>query len=121
MKIKGTYSFLLCIGLGILMGKFMLDQYNIEEEAYLASKTNSTVYFIEEGTYKNKEEMEENVTNVEYYIYREEEGVFYTYLGMTQKDENVKIISFSRNFGHQAAVTAGLKNVSGEEMVLYMA
>lgn len=30
------------------------------------------------------------------------------------KDENVKIISFSRNFGHQCAVTAGLRYVSGD-------
>ena len=33
---------------------------------------------------------------------------------ITSKDKNVKVISFSRNFGHQAAVTAGLDNVSGD-------
>ena len=33
-------------------------------------------------------------------------------------DKNVKIISFSRNFGHQAAVTAGLKEVTGEVGVI---
>lgn len=33
---------------------------------------------------------------------------------IANKDENVKIISFSRNFGHQAAVTAGLKYVTGD-------
>lgn len=30
------------------------------------------------------------------------------------KDEKTKVISFSRNFGHQAAVTAGLKFVTGD-------
>ena len=30
----------------------------------------------------------------------------------------VKIISFSRNFGHQAAVTAGLKEVTGDAIVI---
>lgn len=30
------------------------------------------------------------------------------------KDEKAKVISFSRNFGHQAAVTAGLKFVTGD-------
>ena len=29
-------------------------------------------------------------------------------------DKNVKVISFSRNFGHQAAVEAGLKEISGD-------
>ena len=33
-------------------------------------------------------------------------------------DKSVKIISFSRNFGHQCAVTAGLKYVSGDAVVI---
>lgn len=33
---------------------------------------------------------------------------------IAQNDKSVKIISFSRNFGHQAAVTAGLKFVTGD-------
>ena len=33
---------------------------------------------------------------------------------IASKDENVKVVSFSRNFGHQAAVTAGLKFVTGD-------
>ena len=34
------------------------------------------------------------------------------------EDKNVKIISFSRNFGHQCAVTAGLKHVTGDAIVI---
>ncbi len=34
------------------------------------------------------------------------------------KDKHVKIISFSRNFGHQAAVTAGLKHAKGDAVVV---
>lgn len=37
---------------------------------------------------------------------------------IAQKDKNLKIISFSRNFGHQAAVTAGLKEVTGDAIVI---
>ena len=33
---------------------------------------------------------------------------------IANKDANVKVISFSRNFGHQAAVTAGLKYTTGD-------
>lgn len=36
-------------------------------------------------------------------------------------DEKVKIISFSRNFGHQAAVTAGLKYTTGDAVVISIA
>ena len=37
---------------------------------------------------------------------------------IADKDKKVKIISFSRNFGHQAAVTAGLKYVTGDAIVI---
>ena len=37
---------------------------------------------------------------------------------IASKDSNVKIISFSRNFGHQAAVTAGLQYVTGDAIVI---
>lgn len=34
------------------------------------------------------------------------------------KDKKVKIISFSRNFGHQCAVTAGLKITTGDAVII---
>ena len=37
---------------------------------------------------------------------------------LAQNDGKVKVISFSRNFGHQAAVTAGLKYVSGDAVII---
>ena len=37
---------------------------------------------------------------------------------IAKDDKKVKIISFSRNFGHQAAVTAGLKEVTGDAIVI---
>ena len=33
-------------------------------------------------------------------------------------DKDVKVISFSRNFGHQAAVTAGLKFITGDAVLI---
>ena len=37
---------------------------------------------------------------------------------IANKDTDVKIISFARNFGHQAAVTAGLRYVTGDAIVI---
>lgn len=37
---------------------------------------------------------------------------------IANNDKNIKIISFSRNFGHQAAVTAGLKYATGDAIVI---
>jgi glycosyltransferase involved in cell wall biosynthesis len=38
--------------------------------------------------------------------------------GIAEKDKKTKIISFSRNFGHQPAVTAGIANCSGQIAVI---
>ena len=37
---------------------------------------------------------------------------------IAKKDESLKVISFSRNFGHQPAVTAGLKYATGDCIVI---
>lgn len=37
---------------------------------------------------------------------------------IANEDKQVKVVSFSRNFGHQAAVTAGLKFVTGDAIVI---
>ena len=36
---------------------------------------------------------------------------------LTNKDSNVKYLDLSRNFGHQAALSAGLKHASGEAVI----
>ena len=37
---------------------------------------------------------------------------------IASKEKNVKVISFSRNFGHQNAVTAGIQYVTGDAIVI---
>lgn len=37
---------------------------------------------------------------------------------IAKKDINVKVINFSRNFGHQAAVMAGLKSCNGDNAII---
>ena len=55
------------------------------------------IIFINDGSKDNTLEMLKNIAN---------------------NDNNVKVISFSRNFGHQCAVTAGLKYVTGDAIVI---
>lgn len=38
--------------------------------------------------------------------------------GIAINDKNIKVVSFARNFGHQCAVTAGLKEVTGDAVVI---
>ncbi len=37
---------------------------------------------------------------------------------LAKEDEKVKVLSFARNFGHQAAVTAGIQYVTGDAIVI---
>ena len=37
---------------------------------------------------------------------------------ISQENEKVKVLSFARNFGHQAAVTAGIRYVTGDAIVI---
>jgi dolichol-phosphate mannosyltransferase len=39
-------------------------------------------------------------------------------LGLHKKDSRVKILDFSRNFGHQVAITAGLDHANGEAVIV---
>lgn len=38
--------------------------------------------------------------------------------GLCDRDKNVRLINFSRNFGHQTAITAGMDNSSGQAVVV---
>ena len=105
MKIKIPYLFLLCLTMGILMGKFMLQEYATSEKENKVVKLANNVYFVEIGTYSSLEEMEQKVTNVEYYIYTEKEGKYYAYVGMTLKEENItKLQSYFSNNGYNTTI-----------------
>jgi glycosyltransferase involved in cell wall biosynthesis len=39
-------------------------------------------------------------------------------IGLSKRDPRVKTVVFSRNFGHQAAVSAGLANADGDAVVV---
>ena len=63
-----------------------------------------------------------NIENYEYEIIFVNDGSKDKTLEILEEiakiDKNVKVISFSRNFGHQAAVTAGIKYVTGDAVVI---
>ena len=72
--------------------------------------------------YKRVKSNLEKLTNYEHEIIFVNDGSKDKTLELLKKiaenDKCVKIISFSRNFGHQAAVTAGLQYVTGDAIVI---
>lgn len=72
--------------------------------------------------YKKMTEVLSNIKGYEYEIICVNDGSKDKTLEILEKialkDRHVKIISFARNFGHQCAVTAGLKYVTGDAIVI---
>ena len=77
---------------------------------------------VAEECYKRVTEVLKKIKDYEYEIIFVNDGSKDRTLEILEKiareDDKVKIISFSRNFGHQAAVTAGLKYVTGDAVVI---
>lgn len=83
------------------------------------------MYFEEktvEEAYKRTKNVFETLDNYYYEIICIDDGSKDRTLELAEsianKDNNVKVISFSRNFGHQAAITAGLKYSTGDAVVI---
>ena len=83
------------------------------------------MYFEEEVAnecYYRTKDVLESINNYEYEIVFVNDGskdkTLETLEKIAEEDKNVKVISFSRNFGHQAAVTCGLKYTTGDAVVI---
>ena len=72
--------------------------------------------------YKRLTSILQKLINYDYEIIFIDDGSKDKTLSLLEKiaivDHKVKVISFTRNFGHQCAVTAGLKHVSGDAVVI---
>ena len=77
---------------------------------------------VAEECYNRMTEVLKKIANYEYEIIFINDGSKDKTLeileGIAEKDKKVKVISFARNFGHQCAVTAGLKYVTGDAIVI---
>ena len=83
------------------------------------------MYFEEEVTeecYNRTKKMLDTLENYEHEIIFVNDGskdrTLQILENIAKSDNNVKILSFSRNFGHQAAVTAGLKYTTGDVVAI---
>lgn len=75
-----------------------------------------------EEFYKEVKQTFELIKNYEYEIIFVDDGskdnTIKIIKNIKQKDSNIKIISFSRNFGKESAMYAGLENANGDLVVV---
>lgn len=90
MKLKTIFPVVLCILIGFFMGNFMFSQYGNLETNTVASNNGETLKFIQAGVYSSKESMEESMKDFNYYIYKIKDKMYYSYIGITKSEENLK-------------------------------
>lgn len=77
---------------GLVLGRFVLNQYEFEGKIVSSIGTAKQAYFIQQGVYSSKESMESNLTDFPYYIYMNEDDKYYVYIGITFLEENMNKI-----------------------------
>lgn len=93
-------SVLLSIVVGCFLGKFMINQYNDFQLSPVINKSNS-LFFLQQGVYKNEDEMKDKMSDFSFYIYNLEGDSYYTYVGITKSLENAeKIKEYFKNKGY---------------------
>lgn len=89
-KMKKYITPILCsICLGFFMGFFLCNQYEGKADLKTVFSESEPLYFLQSGVYSSLESMQENVANLSNYIYTEEEGKYYVYIGITSSEANV--------------------------------
>ena len=83
---------LLALITGIILGKFVLNQYEFEGQIIPTINASKQAYFIQQGVYSSKENMEKNTSSFPYYIYMQENDKYYVYIGITFLEENMNKI-----------------------------
>lgn len=89
---------------GAFLGKLTFDRYEKLDLQNVISYDNY-VYLLQYGTYDSQDEMSDNVTNVDRYIYIEKENKVYAYVGITKKEETAnKVKKIYDNKGIELSV-----------------
>lgn len=86
---------------GLILGRFVLNQYEFEGKIVPVGAKSKNAYFIQQGVYSSKKSMEENVIDFPYYIYSIIDDKYYVYIGITFLEENLeKIKGYYENMGY---------------------
>lgn len=102
---KYIVPIMLALVVGLLFGRFVLNQYDFEGKIIPVINNSKTAYFIQQGVYSSKESMESNVSGFPYYIYMINNDKYYVYIGITFLEENLdKIKGYYKDKGYNTYV-----------------
>lgn len=91
--------------IGFCLAKFLFMQYDGGRSVTPVLGRGTPLYLIMQGVYSSKEEMEKKVTSFTQYIYSENDGQFYAYIGVTAKKENAdKLLAHFKGKGYPTEI-----------------
>ncbi len=103
---KNILLILISIGIGFYLGFTIFQSYKKEETkpVSLSSKV-ERFYFVQLGVYSDLNKMKENLSDLKYYIYTNENGLYYVYVGITKDKENTeKLKEYFKKLGYDIYV-----------------
>lgn len=82
----------LALVVGLILGRFVLNQYEFEGKIISTINNSKQAYFIQQGVYSSESSMKENTKKFPYYIYMINDNKYYVYIGITLLEENMNKI-----------------------------
>ncbi|MDD2181021.1 MAG: hypothetical protein PHW32_01495 [Bacilli bacterium] len=118
---KVIMPILLCIFIGFLLSKFMLNQYENKQNITPVFNSSEKLYFIQYGVYSNEESMKSNTENLNYYIYNLTDNLYYVFIGITGDAENSnKLKGYFKTLGYDTYIKEySISNKDFLEMIEY--
>lgn len=101
---KYVFPVTLALLIGLFMSAFFINQY--DDAGSIKINTGSEkIYYIQHGVYSSKDSMLTAMTDFENYIYSEEDGNYYAYVGISKNKENaLKIKKYFNDKGYDAYI-----------------
>lgn len=98
---KYLTTIIISLIIGFFLSSFLLKQYN-DYNGIAVYNEGYEYYFLEYGTYKNKQELETSAINLENYIYRKDKDIYYMYIGITKNKDNAsKMQQYYKNKNYE--------------------
>ena len=104
---KYVLPILMALIIGLILGRFVLNQYEFEGKIVPVGSKSKNAFFIQQGVYSSEESMKENLSDFPYYIYSIKDDRYYVYIGITFLTENLdKIKGYYEKKGYITYVKA---------------
>lgn len=101
---KYVFPVTLALLIGLFMSYFFINQYD-NTGTIKINRGSEKIYYIQHGVYSSVDSMKTAMTDFENYIYSEEDGVYYAYVGITKNKENAdKIKKYFNDKGYDAYI-----------------